>query len=141
MKDINGVALDGTQDATKDYTIKLTEYGDYTITYTATDGNGKSDEYVYTIASKDVIRPSVELKRHKTTAKQDATVKVAKVVVEDDITKNCTVNTYIINPEGVMETVSDGKFKATMTGIYTVRYIVFDESGNCTFASYEINVK
>lgn len=141
VKDINGVALDGAQDAAKDYTIKLTKYGDYTITYTATDGNGKSDEYIYTISSKDVIRPSVELKRHKTTAKQDATVKVAKVVVEDDITEKCKVNTYIINPEGVMETVSDGKFKATLTGVYTVRYIVFDESGNCTFASYEINVK
>ena len=46
------------------------------------------------------------------------------------------IKDVIFNP--ILE---DGKFKADMTGIYTVRYMAFDEDGNYAFASYKIDVK
>lgn len=141
VKDKDGVLLDGTQNPTKDYTLKLEDYGDYTIRYVATDGNGKTNEYVYAVTSKDVTGPTITLKNHKESAKQGKTVKIAKVKVEDNLTKECTVATYVFDPEGVIVEVVDGKFEATMSGIYTVRYMAFDENGNYAFASYEIDVK
>lgn len=136
-----GVKLDGTQDPTADYSICLKEYGDYTIKYVAADGKGKSTEYTYAVTSKDVTGPELVLKRHKTTAKQGKDVKVADTKVTDDISKKCTVECHVFDPEGSCVTVTDGKFKADKKGTYRVKYMAFDESGNYTFASYQVEVK
>lgn len=141
VTDEEGIKLDGTQDVTKDATIKLSKYGDYTIRYVAEDGKGKSTEYVYAITAKDTVAPTVTLKRHKTSAEVGAEVKVAKAEAEDNVTKKCTISTYVFDPQGVWVPVTDGKFEATMQGAYTVRYMVSDKSGNYTFTSYEIDVK
>lgn len=141
VKDKEGILLDGKQDPTKDYTIELSKYGDYTIQYIATDGAGKSEEYVYAITSKDITRPELTLKRHKTSAKKGDEVKIAKTKVEDNRSKECDVFSYVFDPTGANVKVTDGKFEATMSGTYQVRYMAFDEAGNCTFVSYEIDVK
>ena len=141
VTDENGVVLDGTQDPTQDIVFNLNKYGDFTIRYVIADGRGTTDTYVYAITAKDVARPSIEIKNHKETAKKGATVKVAEVEVEDNISKECTVEVYVFDSDGVNVQVTDGAFEATKTGTYTVRYITFDENGNCAFASYEIVVK
>lgn len=141
VKDNDGVALDGKQDPGKDYTIKLAKYGDYTVTYVATDGKGKSTEYVYAITSKDVEAPKVEIKKHKDYAKKGDNIKIAEVETSDNITKKCKVNSFVFDKNGVSVEVKDGKFTATMSGTYSVRYMVSDESGNYTFESYKIDVK
>ena len=141
VKDINGVMLDGTQDATKDYSFTVNEYGDYVIRYTITDGKGKTDHYVYAITAKDMEGPTVTLLQHSESAKKGKTVTVAGTEVKDNITENCTVVVYVFDPQGVNIKVTDGKFEAAMSGVYTVRYMAFDEDGNYAFASYIIDVK
>lgn len=141
IKDENGVLMDGTQDATKDYTLVLDEYGDYVIRYSIKDSNGKSDYYVYSVSAKDVTGPTITLRKHKESAKKGDTVKVAGADVTDNISEECTVEAYVFNPKGESVKTTEGEFKATMSGVYTVRYIAFDESGNCAFAFYKINVK
>lgn len=141
VKDENGVLLDGTQDPTKDYVFEVNSYGDYTIHYVITDGKGKMDEYVYAITSKDVIGPTIELSKHKVSAKKGDTIKVAAAETQDNLTKECEVFTYVFNPDGTSAKLKDGKFEALVSGTYTVRYLVFDEDGNYAFASYEIDVK
>lgn len=141
VKDEKGVALDGKQDPTRNYTFTLDEFGDYTIKYVATDGKGKAEEYIYAVTAKDVTGPTLSLKNHRESAKVGSTVKVAKAVAEDDVTKECTIAVYVFNPEGVNVEVKDGAFEATMSGTYMVRYMAFDESGNYAFASYEVDVK
>lgn len=141
VKSKDKISLDGKQDATKDYTIVLEKYGDYTIQYVATDGQGKSTEYVYAITSKDVTNPELTLKSHKTSAKKGSEIKVAKTKVKDNITEECLVYVYVFDPDDVVVEMTDGKFKATKSGIYTVRYMALDDSSNCAFASYKIDVK
>ena len=141
VKDENGVVMDGTQDATKDYTLVLDEYGDYVIRYTIKDGKDKIDHYVYSISAKDVTNPIITLLKHKESAKTGETVEVAGTEVTDNISENCTVVAYVFNPEGANVKTTDGKFEATMSGVYTVRYMAFDESGNYAFAFYKIDVK
>ncbi len=141
VKDENGVVLDGTQDATKNYTFVMDQYGDYVIRYVITDGSGKSDNYVYAISAKDVTGPTITLLQHTDVAKKGDTVTVAGTQVKDNITANCTVVAYAFNPQGESVKITDGKFQATMSGIYEVRYMAFDEDGNYAFVSYKIDVK
>lgn len=141
VKSTEGILLDGTQDVTKDVTLKLEKYGDYTISYTAEDGKGKSTEYMYAITAKDTTAPTVTLKRHKTSAKVGAEVKIAEAEAQDDVSEKCNVAAYVYDPQGVWVQTKDGKFEATMQGVYTVRYMVSDKGGNYTFTSYKIDVK
>lgn len=141
VKDENGVVLDGTQDATKDYTFIAAEYGDYVIRYVITDGKGNTDNYVYAVTAKDVTAPTITLLKHKETAKTGDTVELAGTEVKDNITLECTVAAYVFDPEGANIKVTDGKFKAEMAGVYTVRYMAFDENGNYAFAFYKIDVR
>ena len=141
LTDENGVVLDGTQDATKDYTFVIEELGDYVIRYVIKDGKGKTDNYVYAITAKDVTGPTITLLEHKDSVKAGETVALAGTEVTDNLTAECTVVAYVFGPEGSNIKVTDGKFEAAVSGVYTVRYMAFDEDGNYAFASYEINVK
>lgn len=141
VTDENGVCLDGTQDATKDCTFAVDQYGDYVIQYIITDGTGKTDYYVYAITVKDVIGPTITLLKHAETAKTGDTVKLAGTEVKDNITAECPVYAYVYDPEGVSVNVTDGKFEATVPGVYTVGYLAFDENGNSAFAFYKIDVR
>ncbi len=141
VTDENGVVLDGSQDVTKDYSFVIEELGDYVIRYVIKDGKGKTDNYVYAITAKDVTGPTITLLKHKDSVKAGETVTLAGTEVTDNITEECTVVAYVFDPEGANITVTDGKFEAAVAGVYTVRYMAFDEDGNYAFASYEINVK
>ena len=125
----------------KDYTFTTDILGDYLIRYVIKDGKDKTDSYVYSITAKDVTAPTITLRGQKDSAKKGKTVSVAKAEVKDNLTEECTVVVYVFNPEGANVKVTDGKFEASMSGVYSVRYMAFDADGNCTFAFYDINVK
>lgn len=141
VTDDDGVVLDGTQDATKDYTFTVDQYGDYVIQYVIQDGAGKTDYYVYAVTAKDVEGPAVTLLDHKETAKTGDTVKLAVAEATDNITQECSIFAYVFDPEGNSVKTENGGFEATMAGVYSVRYMAFDEDGNYGFASYEIDVR
>ena len=141
VADENGVMLDGTQDATKDYTFAAEVLGDYVIRYVIQDGKGKTENYVYAITAKDNVAPSITLQKHKDSAKTGETVTLAGTEVTDNLTEECTVVAYVFDPEGEKVTTTDGKFEAAMAGVYTVRYMTFDDDGNYAFAFYDIHVK
>lgn len=141
VTDDNGMTLDGTADATKDHTITINELGDYVIRYVIQDGKGKTDTYVYAITAKDVESPTITLQKHKESAKAGDTVTLAAAEVTDNLTDDCTVVAYVFDPEGENVKVTDGKFEATASGVYSVRYMAFDADGNYAFIFYEIQVK
>lgn len=141
VTDENGVLLDGTQDATMDCSFVVGKLGDYVIRYVIQDGKGKTDNYVYAVTVKDIVGPTITLHDHKESVKLGETVALAGTDVTDNITKECTVVAYVFDPKGANVKTTDGKFEATAAGVYTVRYMAFDEDGNYAFAFYEINVK
>ena len=141
VTDVEGVVLDGTQDATKDYTFITDQYGDYVIQYIIQDGAGKTDYYVYAVTAKDVEGPVVTLLKHKESAKVGDTVELAVAEAADNITQECSIFAYVFDPEGNNVKTEEGTFEATMAGVYSVRYMAFDEDGNYGFTSYEIDVR
>ncbi len=141
VTDENGIMLNGTQDATKDTAFTMEKLGTYTIFYTTTDGKKNTGRHIYTITATDGEGPTITLLEHTEAVKPGETVTIAGTQVEDNITTNCTVVSYVFNPEGVNIPVTNGTFEANMEGVYTVRYMAFDGDGNYTFASYEITAR
>ena len=141
VTDDNGVVLDGTQDATKDAPFTIKELGDYVIRYVIKDGKGKTDTYVYAVTAKDATAPTITLLKHKESAKVGETVELAGTEVADNLTEECTVVVYVFGPEGANVKVTEGKFEAAVSGVYSVRYMAFDADGNYAFAFYDIDVK
>lgn len=138
----DGVKLFGNFN--KQCTIKLSQYGDYTVSYKATDLNGKSGIVSYKIRVKDNTEPEITFKSNKTefTASKTGWIKIQKYTVKDDVTanENLVVSVTVIHENGSRMTVKDDKFNATEKGVYTVTVMCKDEEGNCAFASYKITV-
>ena len=139
VTDDNGTVLNGTQDASKDSSITMEKLGTYTIFYTVTDGKKNTGRHIYTITVTDGEGPTITLLEHATSANPGDTVAIAAIQVEDNLTADCTVASYVFNPEGVKIPVTNGTFTASMQGVYTVKYMAFDDDSNYSFASYEVS--
>ena len=141
VTDENGIVLNGTQDASKDTAFTMDKLGTYTIFYTTTDGAKNTGRHIYTLTVTDGEGPTITLSQHTKTVKPGETVTVATAQVQDNVTSNCTVASYVYNPEGVKIDVTNGTFVASMEGVYTVRYMAFDGDGNYSFATYEVTAR
>ena len=141
VSDVNGVALDGTQDATKDTAVVLEKIGTYTFLYTTADGKKNTGRHIYTITATDGEAPTITLLDHMQTVKTGETVTIAAAQVQDNLTTDCTVVSYVYDSEGVKMSAANGRFVAEKSGIYTVRYMAFDADGNYAFASYEVTAQ
>ncbi|MBQ6831376.1 MAG: hypothetical protein IJO28_01950 [Oscillospiraceae bacterium] len=141
VTDDNGIVLNGTQDASKDTVITMEKLGTYTVLYTTKDGKNNTGRHIYTITATDGEGPTITLLEHTEAVQIGDTVTVAGTQVQDNITTNCTVASYVFDPEGVKMPVTNGQFEATQAGVYTIRYMAVDGDGNYAFASYEVTAQ
>lgn len=156
--DESGVSLENV-DCDKEYTIRLTQYGQYTVEYVATDYFGnKSDTISYTVNLFDRVSPSVSVANTwSATASVGERVILPEVSVSDNASAaaETTVYRYVRNPNGVVTTLgydyavnADGTLTYTKYA-YTFRYIgeyrfvilVTDAAGNQTVAQYFVTVQ
>ncbi len=160
---LEGVKLDGTQDPTKNYTIKLDEYATWKVTYSVSDKAGKLTSYNYSISAIDVTPPTITL-NYGFTKDTIHNVTLGKVfsieyTVTDDITieTNVRVGVVIVRdsdfftvyssepmevvPNGEDHTVITDSCIITRSGMYTVYILALDEANNSTIVSYKLNVQ
>ena len=137
-----GVTLDETADPSRVYTLVLTAYGQYTVTYTATDtsNTSKPRPVVYTLTVKDKTSPTITLGDKRETAKVGDTITVAKATATDDISSDMQVYVYVQRPDFSLVAVKDNQFKAETEGTYIVYYSVYDAAGSMGTASYKVAV-
>lgn len=147
-KDIYGVTLKDMP-VDKEYYIKLTEYGSYNITYTATDVNWVNEDsglLIDNVYIPDEIAPTIKF---DSAAAAEATVGSVIIMpnytVSDNVTaaENITVQIFVINSAGRIIPLGDGSnsIKAEYSGRY--RFVVYavDEEGNAATAEYIVEVK
>lgn len=143
---LDGTVLDGTQDPQKSYQIKLSEYGDYRVTYSAEDALGNPSSYSYAINVTDTEKPILTLDTKPVAAKVNTVVEIKNATVSDNLDVNLEVIVNIKKPDGLLERLNadeSGKrvFTPTQKGTYVVYYIVSDAEGNTTMAQYSIIVE
>ncbi len=156
VSDENGVLLDKVP-ATQEYVIKLTEYGQYMVEYTATDWKNRRASSSYSVNVFDRKAPRVKVAdTWSATAKVGETVVLPEVYITDDSSEvaNMTVYRTVRNPNGVLMqlgydfVVKNGKieyieYKYTFqyAGEYEFIIVVCDETGNQTLVDYVVTVE
>lgn len=156
VSDENGLLLNKVP-ANTEYVIKLTEYGQYTVEYAATDWNNKRVTSSYSVNVFDRKPPRVKIAdTWSATAKIGETVILPDVYVTDDASEVVDMKVYrtVRNPNGVLMqlgydyVVENGKIKYIQykytfqyAGEYEFIVIVYDETGNQAFAKYVVTVE
>lgn len=135
------------ENAAKNITLKLEEYGSYTVSYTAMDASGRKLIWSQNLNVKDDIAPviTVEDKLPKT-GTVGKKVAVSDATATDNVDGDVMVYTFLENPEGAISLLSgtgrkENAFTPKMTGKYFVKYVAFDNTNNMTIETYTITVK
>ena len=139
---LDGVTLDGKCDVGRDYTVKLSEYGYYNVTYTYVDQNGRRNDATGMIIVSNRVAPTIALQGvadgDVITVKVGSEVRIAGYTVSDDLTPSDELVTYCAayHPTGKYINVDSGKFTPDLAGVYRVVYYCYDAEGNYSTASY-----
>ena len=136
----DGIVLDSTADPSRDYIVVATEYGTYNVSYECVDAYGNRALYSYVFLVVDTTPPTVTLGESKTEYAVGETVVIADVKAEDNYT-DCTVLIKVESANGSFFDLKDKSFVASLPGVYTVYYLVYDTNYNLTAVSYDITVK
>ncbi len=147
--DDDGVSLDDA-DPGVTHKITLNKYGSYLVTYSASDNNGNKITYSYAVTVADNIAPEVKLLGHTSTGKVGEKIKIAGLRISDNDSSEFTIFVSVKTPDGRLITLgnvnNDGTFTpsssfvANKKGTYEVCYMVYDDSGNSVFISYQVEV-
>lgn len=124
-----------------EYAFELTEYGDYIITYLATDWYGKTYKKEYTVKCLDKIAPTLTVEgMPDTIALGEVTLPKATATDNVTVAESIVIYAVVRTPSGKIVYVQDNKFKANEKGDYTVTYYAMDEIGNVATATYRYTV-
>ena len=139
----DGTVLDGSCDPSKDYEIKMEQYGAYTVEFYIKDGAGNEQVYMYGFSCVDKDAPTIQVDTSNASAKLGSMVSVRKYTVFDNMTdaKNLTVSRYVLAPDYSMSAVIGESFKVTQKGVYTVYYYCRDELNNLAIQKYYVIVE
>lgn len=144
---VDGVLLDGTCPVDREYQVKLTQEGAYSIQYVYKNQKNLENRF---IGGPTVLNPNapVLLVEGKTEGQQDKaslgdTITAAPYTVSDDDTTGKDLKHWcsVIYPSGVLKMIKSGAtFQATEKGTYVVFYSAYDSIGNTSTFTYTIKV-
>lgn len=113
--------------------------GVYAIEYKASDYSGNTTTKVISITAVDRVEDiKIQLGEKTTQALTGENVELA-VATATGGTGNLNVETYVVYG-GREEKISDGYYRPSKSGNYTVKYVAVDYAGQSATASYVLNV-
>ena len=154
---LSSVSLNGAA-ADKDYKIRLTKYGKYTVSYTAKSASGTSQEKKIIVISADDVKPVIEIEgQFKTVAKVNTEYVLHKAIATDNYDTEDKLKLYVFmfDPDGYIENITyideekgitvgnkfdETKYTFKKTGVYRVRYFVEDSYGNYDQKIFKVTV-
>ena len=141
IKDINGEELKNSE-AAKAYRFVPETVGNYLVTYYYYDSFGNSNEYRKSISITEKVSPKITVDgRIKAQMKVNEQFTIPGFIVSDNVTAEEKIikTVYMISPTGSFEK-ADGSYVFKETGVYTLRYVAFDEAMNYTILDFKIEV-
>lgn len=138
----DNVVLDTKCDATKDYLVTATEYGNYSVIFTAKDSSGNSVVFRYGFTVVEDEPPTVSVETTTAYGKVGQAVQIREATATDNVTASdkLTVYVFVTAPDCVTTQINDTEFMPTKKGKYTVYYYCSDAMGNTSVVSYDIIV-
>ena len=146
--DMNGVLLENA-DPTKDYVIKLEEIGRYAVNYSIQEAAAfvtkpNPQPFDYTLNVVDKIAPTIEWKgTFVTSLNAGETFVVPEYVVSDNYNsaEELSVAVYVETPVHQLYLLPGNSIQMTHVGVYKVRIMVVDTTGNISTETYYVEVK
>lgn len=145
VKDVNGLVLENVP--VDSYSIQLTQYGNYSVSYRAEDTSGRYVIYTETLIILDDVAPEITLSGTvPETASVNSQVTLPGALVTDNMDESLEVYVYIQDPKGFISKAAAAdseqfSFTPEQQGVYVVKYFAVDASGNITVVNYEIEVR
>ena len=128
--------------ASEEYTVVLDKYGDYSITYLATDRFENEYRKTYKISVLDRVKPEIKGDAGiPKEAKVGDKVNFGTLEISDNADENIKLYITVLKPDGNMEVLPCGEYTFDEKGKYEISYFVVDASGNITDLTYETEVK
>lgn len=128
----------------EDYNFVPTEYGKYTITYSAVDRNKRDISISYVITIKDRIKPQLTINGEvMSTAKVGKSYTLPTATVTDNNDSSLPVYVFIMAPDGEQRAnaANDYSFNPTLRGEYKITYYTYDSYNCYTYVEYIIKVE
>ena len=154
------------KDATKSHTFLLDQFGEYLITYKATDAEGNTVSYKRTISVYDNTAPELTITgKLKSSYSLNASIKIPSYKVSDNL-NDYTLDIFVIMPDNQQRLlmidhngevtsyleknnmlynssfkVNSTTFRAEQRGNYTLRYVAYDSDFNKVVKELHFTVK
>lgn len=141
VEDINGLTLKDVR-ADKEYSIKLTKYGQYIVKYVAKDTSLNQSNFIYALNVEDDEAPTLKITSEvPTSIKLGEYIKLPSYEVSDNKSSEVELTCFVTTSSGqVIYLDSYNAFKPLYEGVYTLTIRAMDEAGNIASVSYSINV-
>ena len=140
----DGSVLYSQADCDIQYTLRLTQYGIYAITYRAADASGNMTTRTFNLYCCDKISPVIEIKGEvRTDYKVGDALSVPACRATDNYTaaEEMTVYVMIINDKtGYIQIVDEEGFEFENAGSYTLRFFAEDEFKNYSIREFKLSV-
>lgn len=139
---VDGTLMNKITDFTKTYEIELKDYGDYLISYTATDGT-KTLTHREEVRVIDREKPVLVLNTTHLEAQVGMEVPAIDYTVSDNMSavENIKVWQIVLDSESVVVARTQGTLFIFEPGEYTVWVWCEDETGNGMYLTYTLTVK
>lgn len=122
---------------------KFDKYGEYTLTFTAQNGNGRKRNIPHTLYVFDKAAPFIEYGgAEEISAKTGEEVKFEQVKVIDAVDENPEYYLFVEEKDLSYKNITATHgYTFTRAGVYKVKYIAFDASDNTSVKEITVTVK
>lgn len=138
----NGEYIYEDVEADKELSFIASEYGAYTVTYWAVDGNNRKQNASYDIYVYDLTKPYIVYNgAEKMYCAVGETLTFDNIKAYDAVDEELSVCVFLIEPKGVMNMLKEElSFTFDEAGWYTLRYYVYDSNYNTAMLDVKILV-
>ena len=140
---VDGVRLENVS-AEEVLYFKAEKYGNYLLTYTATDEAGKTTTYYRAINVEDIVPPEIQVNGEiAETVKTGSDVAVPFASVTDNLDEAPMLLRILVLPDGSQTILSEtaDAFRAIYSGVYRLRYIAWDSEGNFSMTEFTVTAE
>lgn len=138
----DGTVLFSNEAVGQDKYFTASQYGEYTLTYRATDYAKKTKSLTYTLNVLDKISPVIVYDGERMLAcRLNGTLNFTVAKVYDDMDTEPSLSVLLVCPDGTIKNVTaEMKYTFTQGGKYVLHYYACDKSGNYAISYVTIYV-
>ena len=144
VKSVDGILLDGNNDASRTYQVQLTEFGTYKVVYKVVDTNNNTATTLAKLIYVSKIE-AVQYTFNGTVASKGKVNKAFELPTVQFASETSRFNVIIIGPNSAQESlpIENGKlsFIPKKKGKYTARYFIYDEYYNYELIDYQFIIE